>query len=103
MEKPKTQTAMDTSPDTTKIVEEAPKTTPKEKALEDFIGGTTKMQPDNLITQLKTIQNDVKDNYGYQRQVYGLDSNNSVAEKSPAPVITEATNKLRSYIQKFKK
>lgn len=44
------------------------------KALEDFIGGTTKMQPDNLITQLKTIQEDVKQNFGFQRQVYGLDS-----------------------------
>lgn len=37
------------------------------KALEDFIGGNTKMQPDNLITLFKTIQEDRDRTYQMQR------------------------------------
>lgn len=74
------------------------------KALEDFIGGTTKMQPDNLITQLKTIQDDVKQNYWYQRQVYGLEwTPGSQSSSNSTPPQSQATDKLRSYIQKVRK
>lgn len=38
------------------------------KALQDFIGGTTKMNPQNLITQLQTLLADRKSVYNYQRE-----------------------------------
>jgi len=44
-------------------------------ALADFIGGWTNMTPNNLITQLRTIQEDVKNNYWFQRQVYWMGGN----------------------------
>lgn len=38
------------------------------KALQDFIGGNTKMNPDNLITMLDTLLKDRRMVYGNQRQ-----------------------------------
>lgn len=71
-------------------------------ALVDFIGGKTNMQPDNLITQLNTIKNDVKQNYDYQRQVYGLTSSNQSSQTPESVQPSQATDKLRSYIQKVR-
>jgi hypothetical protein len=40
------------------------------KALEDFIGGNTKMTPVNLISQLNTIRDNTINKYNYQRTDY---------------------------------
>jgi hypothetical protein len=40
------------------------------KALEDFIGGNTKMTPENLISQLNTIRDNTINKYNYQRTDY---------------------------------
>lgn len=71
-------------------------------ALIDFIGGKTNMQPDNLVTQLNTIKNDVKQNFAFQRQVYGLDSSQQTWGQQAPPQANPATDKLRSYIQKVR-
>jgi len=38
------------------------------KALADFIGGTTKMAPDNLVTMLQTLNEDRTNTYNAQRE-----------------------------------
>jgi hypothetical protein len=56
------------------------------------------MQPDNLITQLKTIQDDTKHNYKYQRQNYGLEEYSSSPTQAKQ-TSSSVTDKLKAYIQ----
>ena len=67
-------------------------------ALVNFIGWKTNMQPDNLITQLKTIRDDTKQNYKYQRQNYGLEEYSSSPTQAKQ-TSSSVTDKLKAYIQ----
>ncbi len=51
------------------------------KALEDFIGGKTSMNAENLKTQLRTIKDNTINNYNNQREYYGLDPIETDREK----------------------
>ena len=51
------------------------------KALADFIGGTTKMAPDNLVTMLKTLDEDRTNTYNAQREWFQIPNINAVQWK----------------------
>lgn len=51
------------------------------RALADFIGGTTKMAPDNLVTMLQTLNEDRTNTYNAQREWFQIPNVNAVQEK----------------------
>lgn len=51
------------------------------KALADFIGGTTKMAPDNLVTMLQTLNEDRTNTYNAQREWFQIPNVNAVQAK----------------------
>lgn len=65
------------------------------KALQDFIGGTTKMTPEALVTMLNTLKEDRQSTYNYQRSGLIPSKTSSVKQKLGWLSLTELLSKLQ--------